>query len=203
MLAQAGGILLVALVWAAVFTKPLLPLFSPHPLLQSLGVFTVLQAILIVQPTSRPADKAAGAQAHALLNLLSFLLFTAGVAVIETNKERSHNAHFHSVHGCLGVATAVVLLVQYLFGFLIYGVPAVLGGLDRARALWKYHRYNGYVLFVLVLATVVSAVYTDYNKNVLDIQLWSVLVAVVLVVAGVFPRIQLAKLGIHPQAHSD
>ncbi len=40
----------------------------------------------------------------------------------------------------------------------------------------------------------VSAVYTDYNKNVLDIKLWSILVAVLLIVIGVFPRIQLAKL---------
>ncbi len=67
----------------------------------------------------QPKDKVLGARAHASLNLLSFLLFTAGVAIIETNKERSHSPHFHSVHGYLGVTTAVVLLVQYIFGFLI------------------------------------------------------------------------------------
>ncbi len=196
LLAQAGGILFLALVWAAVFTNPLIKLFSPHPLLQSLGVFTVLQAILVLQPTNSPESKVLGARIHASLNLLSFLLFTAGVAVIETNKGVSGNPHFHSVHGYLGVTTAAVLLVQYIFGFLIWGVPAVFGGVDNAKALWKYHRYSGYTLLVLILATVISAVETDYNKNVLDIKMWSILVAVILVVLGVFSRIQLTKLGI-------
>ncbi|KAH8899563.1 hypothetical protein GQ53DRAFT_316486 [Thozetella sp. PMI_491] len=199
-LAQAGGVIFLALIWAAVFTNPLLPLFSPHPLLQSLGVFTLLQAILVLQPTAAPDSKVVGARVHASLNLLSFLLFAAGVAIIETNKVRSGNPHFHSLHGYLGVATAAVLLVQYIFGFLIWGVPAVFGGVDKAKALWKYHRYSGYALLLLILATVTSAVDTDYNKNVLDIKLWSILVAVILVILGVYPRIQLAKLGIY-RAH--
>lgn len=78
-LGQAGAVLLVALVWAAIFqNRPLIPLFSPHPLLQSVGVLVVTEAILILQPTSTAADKVVGARAHGALNLLSFIIFTAG-----------------------------------------------------------------------------------------------------------------------------
>jgi cytochrome b-561 len=180
-----------------VFTNPLLPLFSPHPLLQSLGVFTLVQAILVLQPTNTSETKVLGARAHASLNLLSFLIFVSGVTIIETNKEKSGSPHFHSAHGYLGVITAAVLLIQYIFGFLIWGVPRVFGGVDNAKALWKYHRWSGYVLLLLILVTVVSAVDTTYNHNVLDIKLWAMLVSVILIVVGIYPRIQLTKLGIH------
>lgn len=63
-LAQAGAILLLAIIWASVFSNPTLPLVSPHPLLQSLGVYTVLQAILILQPTNTPHTKFLGQRAH-------------------------------------------------------------------------------------------------------------------------------------------
>lgn len=119
-----------------------------------------------------------------------------GVLIIEANKIRQGpGSHFHSVHGYLGVITSFVLLVQYVFGFLMWGVPGVFGGIDNAKALWKYHRMSGYLLYLLVLATVISAVYTDFNVNVLNIQLWTVIVAVTLVVIGVYPRLHPRKFG--------
>ncbi|CAK7234808.1 hypothetical protein SCUCBS95973_009059 [Sporothrix curviconia] len=202
-LAQAGVILLVALVWIGVFRHlPLLPLFSPHPLLQSVGVFVVVQAILVLQPTAAPRDKIAGAHAHAALQLLSFFILIGGVAIIEANKIRSHGVHFHSIHGYLGVLTAVVLVGQYVFGLLVYLAPAFVFGsgpdrVDRAKALWKQHRWSGYaVVLPLLLATVITATKTDYNVNVLSIRLWAVLVASALIIVGVYPRIHIRKLGL-------
>ncbi|KAL8403020.1 hypothetical protein RB594_008325 [Gaeumannomyces avenae] len=194
--ALAGAILLPAMVWSAVFTHPLLPLFSPHPLLQSLGVFTLTQAILVLQPTFDPKAKVVGARAHATLNLVSFLLFASGVAVIEANKFKSNNPHFKSLHAYLGVGVSVLMLAQYAFGFLMWGVPGVFGGVDKAKALWKYHRWGGYLVFPLILATVVTATDTTYNHNVLGIKLWAVILSVVLIVIGVYPRIHVQKLGI-------
>ena len=200
-IAQAGAILFLVLVWVAVFLNPLLPLVSPHPLLQSAGVFTLTQSILILQPTWTAGDKAAGQRAHASLNLLSFLIFLAGTTVIEVNKLTSNGDHFHSVHGYLGVATAIVLLAQYLFGFLIWGVPVVFGGLDQAKSLWRFHRWSGYLLYPLVLATVISATQTSYNESVLGIKLWSVIVTSVLLVVGIYPRLSITKLGISHRRH--
>lgn len=196
-LAQVGALLLVALVWSSVLTHPpLIPLFSPHPLLQSLGVLALTEAVLVLQPTWSPADKARGARWHAWLHLLSFALFAAGVLLIEANKIRQGPAsHFHSVHGYLGVAASVVLLLQYVVGLLMWAVPSALGGVDSAKRVWKYHRMSGYLLNLLLLATVLSAVRTDFNKNVLDIKMWAVAIAVALLVAGVYPRLHPRKFG--------
>ncbi|KAK4212188.1 cytochrome b ascorbate-dependent protein 3 [Rhypophila decipiens] len=196
-LAQIGAFFLVATTWSGVFSHPLLALVSPHPLLQSFGVFLLIQAILILQPTTTPQAKLHGQRVHAGLQLLSFLIFLTGVTIIETNKHVNHMDHFHSVHGYLGTATVVLLVFQYTFGFFMWAVPSVFGGVERAKATWKYHRYGGYALLILVLATVISAVETDYNKGVLDIKMWAIGLSVGLILVGVFPRIQLFKLGFH------
>lgn len=189
----------MAIVWTSVLRHPLLPLVSPHPLLQSLGVFLAAQAVLVLQPMTRAlaeGRRLPARRAHAALHGLSFLCFAAGTALIETNKAVHSMPHFHSAHAYLGVATVALLLAQYLFGATIWLTPAVWGGEEPARQLWKYHRYAGYGLLVLLLATAAAAAETDYNKAVLGIRLWTVLVAEVLIVVGVFPRIQLSKLGI-------
>lgn len=46
-----------------------------------------------------------------------------------------------------------------------------------------------------MLAVVAAATQTAYNVNVLHIKLWAVIVASVLVLVGVIPRIKKHKLG--------
>ena len=75
-------------------------------------------------------------------------------------------------------------------------MPRVWGGVDAAKALWKYHRWAGYGALGLLLATVAAAVETDYVRGELGIRLWGVLVAEGLIVAGVVPRVHLRKLGV-------
>ncbi|KAK3948844.1 eukaryotic cytochrome b561-domain-containing protein [Pseudoneurospora amorphoporcata] len=195
-LSQLGALLLLVTTWSAVFLHKLGVLISPHPLLQSLGTFLLIQAILILQPTSTPAAKRTGQRIHASLHLLSFLSFISGITVIETNKHVNHNAHLHSLHGYLGVITGTLLFAQYMFGIGIWLVPGIFGGEEKAKALWKYHRYGGYLLLVLVLATIGAAADTDYSKGVLKIEGWTFGLGIALVVVGVFPRVQLRKLGI-------
>ncbi|KAK4157439.1 eukaryotic cytochrome b561-domain-containing protein [Chaetomidium leptoderma] len=195
-LSQLGALLLLAIIWSSLFTHPTLALVTPHPILQSLGVFTVLQAILLLQPTTTPRAKLVGQRAHALLHLLSFALFVAGATVIQVNKHVNHLPHFHSAHAYLGVGTLGLMLVQYGFGFTIWAVPGLWGGEEAARGMWKYHRIVGYAALVLLLATVAAAAETDYSKGVLGLRLWAVLLAEALIVVGVFPRVHLRKLGV-------
>ena len=55
---------------------------------------------------------------------------------------------------------------------------------------------SGYVLTTYFLAVACAATQTTFNKNVLHIRLWAVLVASVLVLVGVIPRIKKRKLGL-------
>lgn len=192
--AQFGIVLLAVLIWASVLTKPLI-LFSGHPLAQSLAVLTLAQSILSLQPTHTAEQKRVGQRVHAALNLVAFLLLVTGVTIIEYNKISNHGAHFHSIHGYLGIITSLILLLQYGVGFTMWATPALYGGEQNAKSVWKYHRWSGYTVLVLLLATVVSAVDTDYNKNVLKIKLWAVLLLSVLTLVGIIPRIQKQKLG--------
>ncbi|KAG8420151.1 hypothetical protein J3459_011335 [Metarhizium acridum] len=77
--------------------------------------------------------------------------------------------------------------------------PRLYGGEERAKSLYKYHRYVGYFILLMLLATVVAATETDYVRSVLGVNFWTVLVASVFVVMGVFPRIQKQKLGLGPR----
>ncbi|KAM0234929.1 hypothetical protein ACHAP5_009924 [Fusarium lateritium] len=192
--AQLGVVLLTILIWASVLSKPLI-LFSAHPLLQSLAVLTLAQSVLSLQPTHTSDQKRTGQRVHAILNLVAFLMLVAGVTIIEYNKFSNNGPHFHSVHGYLGIITSIILLLQYGVGFTMWATPALYGGEDNAKAIWKYHRWSGYTIFVLLLATVVSAVETDFNHNVLKMKLWAVILLSVIILVGVVPRIQKQKLG--------
>jgi membrane protein YdbS with pleckstrin-like domain len=54
---------------------------------------------------------------------------------------------------------------------------------------------SGYLIVLLALATVSAATQTTFNQNVLHIKLWAVIVAAILVLLGVVPRIKKRKLG--------
>ena len=101
-----------------------------------------------------------------------------------------------SAHAILGLITYLVIAIQAFVGFTQYFVPKLYGSVDKAKSIYKWHRISGYVVLTLLLATVAAATQTDYNKNVLNIKLWAVLLAAVLVLVGVVPRIKKQKLGL-------
>ncbi|KAI1630548.1 eukaryotic cytochrome b561-domain-containing protein [Biscogniauxia mediterranea] len=193
-IAEGAGLLLFASIWAVVFLNPLI-LFSVHPLAQSTGILVLIQSILILQPTHTGSQKQVGQKVHAALNLLSFLIFLVGVVGIEVNKFKYNGPHFHSVHAYLGVIASFWILAQYVVGFTMFGVPKLYGGEANAKKIWKYHRISGYVLVLLLLATVTSASKTEYSENVLGLKLWAMILLSVLIIVGIFPRIKKHKLG--------
>lgn len=120
----------------------------------------------------------------------------AGLVVIEYNKIAHAGTHFESPHAILGLITYMFFVVQTLVGLAQYYTPNLFGSVQNAKAMYKYHRASGYVLLVLALATVAAATQTDFNKDKLHIQLWAVIVASVLTLMGVLPRIKKQKLGL-------
>lgn len=69
-LAQAGIIILTALVWAAVFQADFI-FFSFHPILNSVALLLLVQGVLVLQPTAVQKDKINGTYAHAIFNGLA------------------------------------------------------------------------------------------------------------------------------------
>ena len=88
-----------------------------------------------------------------------------------------------------------MVFLQAIVGVTQYFTPGLYGGEENAKALYKYHRVWGYVTLVVMLATVCAATQTGFNENVLQMQLWAVVTASVIVLIGVVPRIRLNKFG--------
>lgn len=193
-IAQAGIIILTATIWASIFMSPL-SLFSAHPLLNSAGLLLTTQAILLLQPTHTPKQKKQGTNIHAVLNATSIATLLAALIIIEYNKIAHGGIHFVSPHAILGLITYIFFAIQAFVGVTQYYTPQLYGGVDNAKKLYKYHRASGYVILILSLATVCAATQTDYNKATLHINLWGVLVASVILLVGLLPRIKKQKLG--------
>ena len=193
-IAQAGVLLLTILVWASIFLHPL-SLFSFHPLLNSSAILFSTQAILILQPTHTQTQKRQGTLTHFTINFLAIDALIAAFVIIEYNKFAHKAPHFTSVHGKLGLITYCLLAIQALVGFTQYFVPSLYGGIDNAKAMYKWHRFSGYIILVMMLATVIAATQTTTGKNFLELKTWSVALASVLVLVGLLPRIRRAKLG--------
>ncbi|KAK4986413.1 hypothetical protein LTR50_005319 [Elasticomyces elasticus] len=193
-IAQAGAWILAAIIWGSVFSHPLM-LFSAHPLLNSAALLVLTQGILILQPTHTKEQKKVGTWNHAALNEVALAAGVAGLVIIEYNKISHGGTHFVSTHAILGLTTYILLFVQAFVGATQYFVPALYGGEANAKKLYKYHRLSGYVVLVLMMATVAAATQTDFNKNVMKIQLWAVLTASAITLIGVLPRIKKQKFG--------
>lgn len=191
--AQAGIWILAALVWSGILMQPLI-FFSAHPLLNSSGLVLITQAILILQPTHTAHQKILGTHIHFVLNLLGVSCLLAGLTIIEINK--GDHPRFTSIHSRMGLVTYILIFLQALVGFVQFYIPkTVFGSVDTGKMIYKYHRMSGYAVLLLSLATVCAATQTEFNLTTIHIQLWAVIVAGVLVVAGVGSRIKKQKLG--------
>lgn len=198
-------------MWASIFIHPL-NLFSAHPvttltwlrivltnilqLLNSAGILLTTQAILVLQPTHAPKQKKQGTSVHAILNGTSVLALLAGLIIIEYNKIRGGGQHWESPHAILGIITYIVFVIQAIIGITQYYTPRLYGVVDNAKSFYKYHRISGYLLLILSFCTVAAATQTTYNKGVLHIRLWAVIVAALITLVGVLPRVKKQKLGL-------
>jgi hypothetical protein len=146
-----------------------------------------------LQPTHTPEQKRAGTIAHFLFHVVGASALTAGLVIIEINKQGPGHDHFASAHARLGLTFYVLVYLQAIVGFTQYFVPQLYGSVENAKSVYKYHRLAGYFIAVLGLATICAATWTTYNIYVGHMQHWAVITASVLVLVGVVPRIRLSK----------
>ncbi|KDN52814.1 hypothetical protein K437DRAFT_253746 [Tilletiaria anomala UBC 951] len=199
-LAQAVVFAFVALIWSLIFTKlPFpLPLFGYHPLIQSLALISLVQSVLVLQPTNTPQAKAIGLSVHQTLNLLLMLpLFTAGAGIMYYLHGQPGTKHFISWHGTLGFTVVVLAWLQAALGAAsVWFNGAALGGERPAKAAWKWHRLSGYVLLLLFHLTFALAVWeTTWGKQNAS-TIYHVAAVALLLALGVtiFSRLRPSKL---------
>ncbi|PWN17886.1 hypothetical protein BCV69DRAFT_253718, partial [Microstroma glucosiphilum] len=200
---QLLGLGFFLLIWSLVISKmgwPLasLPLFGWHPLLQSLGLLLLIQSTSVLQPTtgSRPQEKGAAAKTHRWINTTAAIVFTVGASIMWYL--HSPNGHFISWHGIFGTATVVWMWTQAVIGAAsVWSLgQRLLGGEEKAKAIWKWHRLSGYLLLPFFLVTLFTgATQTSWSQQNASTT-YRALITVVLI--GVFAagaaRVQFSKL---------
>ncbi|KAJ5594786.1 Cytochrome b561 eukaryote [Penicillium hispanicum] len=164
-------------------------------LLGTTGLLLQVQATLILQPTATPQQKLLGTRIHYGIQLVSVTSFLSAFVIIEINK--GDHPHFISPHGILGLLTVIFIALQALVGVVQFFLPVtLLGSVEAGKRLYKYHRWSGYVLLLLEMATVVAATQTGYNLAAIHIPAGAVIVTVIAIVLGVGARIKKQKLGL-------
>lgn len=156
-IALAGVSSLAVVSWILVlFNHPFsLGWFAFHPTFQTLAIALFAFGIITLQPTSQPKTKAAGLARHQLIMLgMAFPIITFGTGSIIHNKNLHEAPHFVSWHGTFGIITYTWIIGQIAIGAgSVWGQGTLFGGGAKAKAVWKYHRASGYVLFFLLLTT--------------------------------------------------
>ena len=137
-----------------------------------------------------------GTYIHSALNTIAMGLLVAGLVVIEMNKASHPETRFQSTHGKIALVVYIMLGLQFLIGVAQFYTPSIFGSVDNAKSLYKYHRWSGYIIMILSAIAICYATQTGFNDNVLHMRLWAVIVASVLLVIGLLPRIKKRKLGL-------
>ncbi|KAI0076653.1 hypothetical protein K474DRAFT_1622531, partial [Panus rudis PR-1116 ss-1] len=179
-----------------VFSQPLF-LFSAHPLLNSVAIALLLESTLLLQPTSSntPKAKRTGAIVHSILNMTAFLAMYAAFIVMIVNKAQHHGNHFESAHARLGLITYILIFLQVTVGMVQFYFPSLVGGEERAKAIYKYHRISGYVIFLFISMTAIAVTYTPYIAiTYFYLPTWFVLLCLAFVLSGVIARVNPRKL---------
>jgi hypothetical protein len=159
------------------------------------AILLQVQGTLIVQPTATPQQKLKGARLHYPLQLVSVVLFISAFVSIEIMK--GDYPRFTSLHGILGLMTYITISLQAMVGSMQYFWPITFfGTVDAGKRIYKYHRWAGYFLLMLEMATITAAVQTTYNMMEIEISFWGVLTAAVFILLGVGAGIKKHKLGL-------
>jgi len=100
--------------------------------------------------------KAAGLSRHQrAIFFAAFPIILLGTFAVAYNKWIQNKEHMTTWHGTFGYIAILWIIIQIgLGGSSVWFGGAVFGGGAKAKALWKYHRLSGYLLFYTLLFTI-------------------------------------------------
>jgi len=151
------------------------------------------QGSAILQKAESRKEKDDALNFHKLMQSITFLSVIGGFYVIYTFKAEGNKEHFTSPHGKLGLITFSLILIQSIAGSTLVNFPGVVGGVVKAKAMYKYHRVSGYLLLSLIWLTALGGTQADWTKSQFD-HLWIWLSAAGMVLVGTIGRIKSSKL---------
>jgi len=192
LLVSFGALLFTGTVWYITSSADYL-FFVWHPTLMSTVLLMATQGILVLQKAESRQEKDAGLNFHKLMQSVSFLSVIGGFYVIYTFKKEGGSEHFYSPHGKSGLMTFLLILVQAIAGSTLVNFPGVVGGAAKARALYKYHRFSGYVVLFFIWLTALGGTQADWTKAQFD-HLWVWLAAAGMVFVGIVGRVKSSKV---------
>jgi hypothetical protein len=172
--------------------------FIFHPLLQSLGITFFAYGIITLQPTSQPHTKAAGLTRHQQAMISGLITIVLGATAIFYTKSINSKPHFTTWHGIFGGISLLWISAQVSFGgSSVWFDGKLLGGGGKAKALWKYHRLSGYMLFPLLLVT--SHLGGGWSTWVVDnshffVRLVTFTIAPLILLGAVVVRVRTSKM---------
>ncbi|KAJ7197213.1 hypothetical protein GGX14DRAFT_526243 [Mycena pura] len=204
-LALIGAAVFTTVTWVVVLVNHPLTAgwFALHPILQSFSLLLLTYGnapgILTLQPTSQPKTKAAGLVRHQYaIAFAAFPAIFAGTFAVMFNKYVHGAPHFVSWHAKFGIAAMAWIVVQVLIGGgSVWFGGAAFGGGAKAKALWKYHRLSGYVLYVFLMLTAhLGGYWSNWGNNhsPSSMRILAFAVALLACVSGVYMRIRPSKM---------
>ncbi|BGP21974.1 hypothetical protein JCM10295v2_000851 [Rhodotorula toruloides] len=208
-LTQVGLVGSTAVLWRVLYKHPA-GLFTYHPSFQSLAVLGFLEGILLLQPQPPNATyKRKGLQLHQVVQYTSCAVIVAGAVSIIYNKVAHGARHFTTWHAKAGLLepflplppslfTLILISLQISFGALIVYTPLqrLLGGQERVKKLWKYHRMTGYLTLYFLILTPLLALASDWvRQNSSSVERWVIGSGLGVAGFGALARVQTSKLG--------
>ncbi|PFH49118.1 hypothetical protein AMATHDRAFT_5206 [Amanita thiersii Skay4041] len=186
--AAASTIILLLASWLGILTNDPTSFgwFAFHPLAQSTALAVFTYGILTLQPTSQPPTKAAGLARHQIA------MFAFGTPTLLFG---SFAVWYNKVFGLVCLLWLTVQ-VGVGAGSVWYGGKAFGGG-AKAKAIWKYHRLSGYLLFPLMLFTAhLGGVWSHWSNTYLttSVRFLAFILAPVVILVSVYSRIRPSKM---------
>ncbi|KAF5373061.1 hypothetical protein D9758_001702 [Tetrapyrgos nigripes] len=198
--ALGAAVMIMTVTWFAIFNNLTgMGWFALHPPLQTLALVLFTYGILTLQPTSQPKTKAAGLGRHqVIMFMLGLPIITIGSFAVWYNKYSKDKPHLVTWHGVFGLVCMLWLFGQVaLGGASVWFGGAALGGGMKAKAVWKYHRLSGYILFPLLLTTVnLGGAWSGWAERNTEyiIRLISYTVCPLVILAAVYSRVRTSKM---------